>query len=141
MAESVDKSVVDAITISGVSSIAEAGSISIANLFQHQTNHARRLDMLAEAHLAKCLDNFASVDPYEAVAISKLFKGEADSSVSSLLSQLAAGQVAAKTAQSTPGDISGELAKLTVAIAGMQAEFGGLVSSLQQIIKAAQTTR
>ena len=129
MADAVDLQVKDALTIANVKTIAEAASVSMANLYQHQTNHARRLDMLAEAHLGKVLNNFAGVDATEAVATAKLFKGEADSGISSLLAQLASGQIGAKVAQSTPGDLSLELAKLTSSIAAMQSQFGGLVAT------------
>ena len=112
MAEKVDASVVDALTIGNVKTVGEAASFAMASLFQHQVNHARRLDSIAEAHLGKVLNNFSSVDPAEAVATAKLFKGESDSGISSLLAQLASGQIGAKTAQSTPGDVSVEIHKL-----------------------------
>lgn len=132
MADKVDTQVIDALTISNVKTIAEASAVAMANLYQHQTNHARRLDILAEAHLGKVLTSFSSVDPYEAVATAKLFKGEADSGISSLLSQLASGQISTKIAQSTPGDLGQELAKLTASVVAMQAQFGGLLATLQQ---------
>jgi hypothetical protein len=140
MADVVDLQVKDALTIANVKTVAEAGSVAMANLFQHQTNHARRLDMLAEAHLGKVLNNFAGVDPTEAVATAKLFKGEADSGISSLLAQLASGQIGAKVAQSTPGDMGLEIAKLGASVVGVQAQIGGLVALMQQIMKGAQTT-
>lgn len=140
MAEKVDPQVVDALTVANVKTVAEAGAVSIANLFQHETNHARRLDMLAEAHLGKALTSFASVDPVEAVATAKLFKGEADSGLSSLIAQLASGQIGTKIAQSTPGDLGLEIAKLGASVVGMEAQIGGLVALVQQIMKGAQTT-
>ena len=140
MAEKVDASVVDALTIGNVKTVGEAASFAMASLFQHQVNHARRLDSLSEAHLGKVLNNFASVDPVEAVATSKLFKGEADSGISSLLAQLASGQIGAKTAQSTPGDVSVEIHKLGSSVASLQGLIGGLVAALQQAMKGAQTT-
>lgn len=140
MADVVDLQVKDALTIANVKTVAEAGAVAMANLFQHQTNHARRLDMLAEAHLGKVLNNFAGVDPNEAVATAKLFKGEADSGISSLLAQLASGQIGAKVAQSTPGDMGLEVAKLGASVVGMQAQIGGLVALVQQIMKGAVTT-
>ena len=140
MAEKVDASVVDALTIGNVKTVGEAASFAMASLFQHQVNHARRLDSVAEAHLGKVLNNFASVDPAEAVATAKLFKGEADSGISSLLAQLASGQIGAKTAQSTPGDVSVEIHKLGASVASLQGLVGGLVAALQQTMKGAQTT-
>jgi len=138
--EKVDPQVLDSLTIENTKNISGASAVAMANLFQHQTNHARRLDQMAEGHLAKVLDNFASVDPIEAVSTSKLFKGESDSSVLSLLVQLASGQIGAKTAQSTPGDSAIEFAKMGAAIASIQAQIGGLVALLQQGIKGAQST-
>jgi len=140
MAEKVDASVVDALTIGNVKTVGEAASFAMASLFQHQVNHARRLDSVAEAHLGKVLNNFASVDPAEAVATAKLFKGEADSGISSLLAQLASGQIGAKVAQSTPGDISVEISKLGASVSSLQGLIGGLVAALQQAMKGAQTT-
>ena len=106
MADVVDPQVKDALTTGNVKTVAESASFAMATLFQHQVNHAHRLDMLAEAHLGKVLNNFASVDPTEAVATAKLFKGEADSGLSSILAQLATGQMGVKAAQSTPGETS-----------------------------------
>ena len=140
MAEKVDASVVDALTIGNVKTVGEAASFAMASLFQHQVNHARRLDSVAEAHLGKVLNNFATVDPAEAVATAKLFKGEADSGISSLLAQLASGQIGAKVAQSTPGDISVEISKLGASVSSLQGLIGGLVAALQQAMKGAQTT-
>jgi len=140
MADKVDPQVVDALTIGNVKTVGESASFAMASLFQHQVNHARRLDSLAEAHLGKVLNNFASVDPVEAVATSKLFKGEADSGLSSLLAQLASGQIGAKTAQSTPGDVSVQISQLGASVASLQGLIGGLVAMLQQTMKGAQTT-
>ena len=140
MADVVDPQVKDALTTGNVKTVAESASFAMATLFQHQVNHAHRLDMLAEAHLGKVLNNFASVDPTEAVATAKLFKGEADSGLSSILAQLATGQMGVKAAQSTPGDTSLEIAKLGAAISSLQGLMGGIVAILQQTIKGAQTT-
>jgi len=140
MADVVDPQVKDALTIGNVKTVAESASFAMATLFQHQVNHAHRLDMLAEAHLGKALNTFASVDPVEAVATAKLFKGEADSGLSSLLAQLASGQMGIKAAQSTPGDMGLEVAKLGSAVASLQGLLGGLVAILQQTMKGAQST-
>jgi hypothetical protein len=138
--EKVDSQVIDALTIGNTKTIAEAAAFAMASMFQHQVNHARRLDALAEAHLGKVLDKFASVDPVEAVSTAKLFKGESDSSMSSLLAQLASGQIGAKVAQSTPGDLAGDLAKIGASVSSLQATVAGLVALTQQIMKGAQTT-
>jgi len=140
MAEKVDPQVLDSLVIENIKNIAGSSAAAMANLFQHQTNHARRLDQIAEGHLAKALNRFASVDPIEAVATSKLFKGEADSSILSQLSQLSGGSIANKTAASTPGDAGIEMAKMGGAVASIQAQIGGLVAMLQQAIKGAQST-
>jgi hypothetical protein len=138
--DQVDPQVKDALTIGNVKTVGEAASFAMASLFQHQVNHARRLDSLAEAHLGKVLNNFASVDPVEAVATTKLFKGEADSSIATLLAQLASGQIGTKVAQSTPGDISIEISKLGASVGSLQALISSLVAILQQTMKGAQST-
>lgn len=140
MADTVSPQVVDALTITNVKTVGESAAFAMGNLFQHQVNVARRVDSLAEAHLGKVLDSFASVDPVEAVSVAKLFKAESDSGISSLLAQLDTGSMGAKIAQSTPGDIAIELSKMGAAVASLQGMIGGLVSILQQTIKGAQTT-
>jgi len=140
MADKVDPQVIDALTIGNVKTVGESASFAMASLFQHQVNHARRLDSLAEAHLGKVLNSFASVDPVEAVSTAKLFKGESDSAISSILAQLASGQVGAKIAQSTPGDVAVQISQLGASVASLQGLIGGLVGLLQQTIKGAQTT-
>lgn len=140
MADAVSPQVVDALTIGNVKTVGEAASFAMASLFQHQVNHARRLDSLAEAHLGKVLNSFASVDPVEAVSAAKLFKGESDSGISSILAQLASGQIGAKVAQSTPGDVAVQISQLGASVASLQGLIGGLVGLLQQTIKGAQTT-
>ena len=140
MADKVDAQVIDALTVSNVKTVAESGSFAMGTLFQHQINHARRLDSLSEAHLAKVLNSFASADPVEAVSVSKLFKAESDSAIASLLAQLATGQMEAKLAQSTPGDIAVELNKVGASVASLQAMIGGLVGMLQVTMKGAMST-
>ena len=140
MAEKVDPQILDSLVIENIKNIAGSSAAAMANLFQHQTNHARRLEQIAEGHTAKALNRFASIDPIEAVAASKLFKGEADSSILSQLSQLSGGSVGSRTAAATPGDTGVELAKMGGAVASIQAQIGGLVAMLQQAIKGAQTT-
>jgi len=140
MADKVDGQVVDAVTISNVKTIAEAGSFAMGSLFQHNVNVARRVDSLSEAHLGAVLNTFAKVDPVEAVATSKLFSGEADSSIASLLAQLATSQMSAKLAQSTPGDLSIEISKIGASLASLQATMGSMVAILQQTMKGAQST-
>ena len=140
MATKVDPQVVDALTIGNVKTVGESASFAMASLFQHQTNVARRTDSLAEAHLGKVLNSFATVDPVQSVATAKLFKGEADSSIQSILAQLASSQMGAKIAQSTPGDIAIEVNKLGSSVASLQGTIGGLVAMLQQAMKGAMTT-
>jgi hypothetical protein len=140
MADKVDGQVVDAVTISNVKTVGEAASFAMASLFQHNTNVARRVDSLAEAHLGKVLNSFASVDPVESVSVAKLFKGESDSGISSILAQLATGQMEAKLAQSTPGDLSIELSKIGSSVSSLQGMIAGLVAILQQTMKTAQST-
>lgn len=140
MADKVDGQVVDAVTIGNVKTIAEAGAFGMGSLFQHNTNVGRRVDSMSEAHLGKVLLSFSKTDPVESVSISKLFKGEADSSIASLLSQLDAAQIGVKIAQSTPGDLSIELNKIGASLSSLHGMISGLVAVLQQTIKGAQST-
>jgi len=140
MADKVDAQVVDAVTIANVKTVGEAAAFSIASLFQHNTNVGRRVDSLSEAYLGKVLNNFSSDDPVEAVATTKLFKAEADSSIQSLLAQLTTAQMGTKIAQSTPGDVAVEIHKLGSSVASLQGLIGGLVGLLMEAIKGAQST-
>lgn len=127
--------VIDALTIGTVETIATSASFAMANLYQHQINHARRLDSMAEACLGKMLKRMSSTSPEESIATAKLFQGEADSSISSLLAQLDAGQIGAKIAQSVPGDLAMEIAKVSASIASVNGLIGGLVALLQIMLK------
>jgi flagellar motor switch protein FliG len=131
MAEEVNGSVVDAVTISNVKTIAEAGAFAMAQSFQDDVDQARRVNMMAEAHLGQMLNKSASTDPVYAVAVDKLFKGEADSGISSILAQLAAGQIGTKIAQSTPPETG---------VTTLLAQLIGLINWGQVSTKAAQTT-
>ena len=127
--------VTDAVATSNVETIAGSTSFAVATLFQHQSNTAHRLDMLAEAHTSKVLEEFSTVLGPESVSLVKLFRGEADSSIGSTLAQLSASQMAVKTAQSTPGDLSLEIMKLGSSVASLEAMIGGLVAILQVTLK------
>lgn len=132
--EKVNPQVLDALTIGTTETIATAASNALANMYQHQINHIRRVDSLTEACLGKMMKRIASQDPTEAVAVSKLLKGESDSSIVSLLAQLSASQEAAKIAQSTSGDLATDIAKVSAAVASVQGLVGGLVGVLQQML-------
>ena len=132
----IPESINESLAINSVSTIAVSASMAMANLYQHQVNHARRVDSLTEASLAAVLKDFVSADPMEVLSIGKLFKGEADSSIVSLLAQLGAGQQMAKVAQSTPGDVAVEINKLGATVASLQ----GLVSQLCNLLRSAVST-
>ena len=69
---------------------------------QNMINHQQRINSISETYVGRLCDSAASVDPVEAVATAKLFKGESDSAITSLLSGLATGQMGNKIANSTP---------------------------------------
>jgi len=132
--EEVNPQVLDALTIGTTQTIASSASNALANMYQHQINHIRRIDSMTEACLGKMMKRMASQDPTEAVAVSKLLKGESDSSIGSLLAQLSASQEAAKIAQSTSGDLAADIAKVSAAVASVQGLVGGLIGLLQQML-------
>lgn len=127
----VNEVVVDSITIANTKVISEAYAAQIAARESEATKHLTRVNVLAEAHLAKVLENSNSVDPVESVAVAKLFSGEANSQIMSILAQLAGGQIGAKTAMTTPPE-SG--------VTQLMAQLGALVPLIQQLTKAGQTT-
>lgn len=133
-ADKVDPQVIDNLTINMLETISTSASFGIAELYQHQINHARRLDSMSEAYMGKLLKKFASKTPTESVATAKIFKAESDSSIGSLLAQLSAGQEAAKIAQSTAGDLSVEISKIGATVASLHGLIGGLVAIIQQTL-------
>lgn len=94
--------IVDTVADTNMKTVGEAAAFAMGVLFNNQVSHAKRVDSIAEIYLGQLANIATSVDPVEAVAAAKLFKGEADSSVGSLLSYLAAGQIGGKIAQTTP---------------------------------------
>jgi hypothetical protein len=71
-------------------------------LFSDLLEHRKHLNLLTTTYLGRVCDNASSIDPMEAISTAKAFKGEADSSISSVLAALASGQIGAKTAMTTP---------------------------------------
>lgn len=130
----VSSQVIDALTIGSIDTITASVSLGMANLFQHQMNHASRLDSIAEAFLGKMLKRVVGQDPVEAVSTSKLFKGGSDTGIGSLLAQLSSGQIGGKISQSTSGDLMSEINKLDSVIASMQGLVTGIVAILQQTL-------
>lgn len=133
--EEVDPQVIDALTIASVETIANSASFAMANLFQHQVNHHRRLDSLNEALLGRYLKKFSTPDPVDAISTSHLFMGESVSSINSLLAQLSSAQLGGKIAQSTPGDLASEISKMGAAVSSLQSLIGGLTAVLQATMK------
>lgn len=122
----------DTINNTNLKTIAETGAWSIAQKHANDISHAKRTDqlmefamqnlvghqqrlsMLAETYVGDQIITATSVDPVESVAVAKLFKGESDSALASILAQLASGQMGAKVAQSTPPEtgLTGMFAQL-----------------------------
>ena len=110
----------DTINNSNLMTVADTPSWTNAQKSQNDISHASRLDrlvemqlqnalaaqhrnnMLAEINMGKTIANISSTDPVEAASTAKLFRGEGDSSIGSLLAQLSSGQIGAKTAMTVP---------------------------------------
>lgn len=131
MADVVDQSVLDTVNIASTNGIAQAGAFAFGNRFNDDVSGAKISSSIAEAHLGKLLKNITSTDPVEGVANAKLFKGEGDSMIASVLAQLGAGQVGGKIAMSTPSE-SGN--------AHLLAQLVAIVAAGQVMGKGAQTT-
>jgi hypothetical protein len=71
-------------------------------LFSDLLEHRKHINLLTTTYLGRVCDNASSIDPVEAISTAKAFKGESDSSITSLLAALAAGQISAKVANTTP---------------------------------------
>lgn len=161
----------DTILNSNLKTIAETPAWTTAQKEQNDISHAGRLDkviemsmqnflahqqrsnMLAETYVGKQIENMTSVDPVEAVATSKLFHGESDSAIASLLAQLASGQIGAKTAMTTPPEtgVTQQFAQLN-ALTNMNSQNNNSIAQMnestnvamlaiaQVLTKIAQTT-
>jgi hypothetical protein len=158
----VDEKIVDGVVSTNFKTLAEAAAAAQAKLYesnaqsfaagvQNQTaaqNMAlqnavasqNRITSIAEAALAKFIDNLSSVDPIEAVSTARLFKGDADSSIASLLAQQSAGAIGIKQAQSVDGSLASQLASLSASIASQGTQLGAVVALVQQLMKGAQST-
>lgn len=101
VSESVD-TVIEAVTVANVKTIAEMAAWSTAQSMKDQISHANRVNVLAETYLARALKSADEVDPEQAAATLKLLTGND--------------------------------------IAQMMSTLGSVVASLQQLVKAAQTT-
>lgn len=68
---------------------------------QNMISHQQRINSISETYIGRLCDTASSIDPAEAVATAKMFKGESDSSITSLLASLSSGQMQQKIAQTT----------------------------------------
>jgi hypothetical protein len=121
---------------SGVQNQVAAQNMALQNAVASQN----RINSISEAALAKFIDNLSSVDPIEAASTARLFKGEADSSIASLLAQQSAGAIGIKQAQSVDGSLASQLASLSASVASQATQLGSVVAVLQQLMKGAQST-
>lgn len=71
-------------------------------MFSDLLEHRKHTNLIATTYLGRICDNASSVDPIEAASTAKLFKGESDSSIASLMAALSAGSISQKIAVATP---------------------------------------
>ena len=131
MADVVDASVLDTVNTASTNGIAQAGSFAFGNRYNDDVGCAKISGSIAEAHLGKMLKNISGTEAAHAAASAKLFSGEANSAIASLLAQLASGQIGSKVAQSTPPE-SG--------VSSILGQMVALISSAAVQAKAAQST-
>lgn len=158
----VDSQVVDGVVSTNFKSLAEAAAAAQAKLYestaqsfsagiqnqvaaqnialQNAVASQARINSISEAALAKAITDLGSVDPVEAVSTARLFKGDADSSIASLLAQQSAGLMGVKQAQSTDGSLASQFANLSAAVASQASQLGAVVALMQQWVKGAQST-
>jgi uncharacterized Fe-S cluster-containing radical SAM superfamily enzyme len=103
-----DQGTLDAVNNSNFKTIAEASAVGLAQAMaiqaQNAASHQNRVNVLAEASLAKMLKNATELDPEEAASIAKVEKT----------------------------DISKVLAELGAAIAGIQQQMKGAQTTLPE---------
>ncbi len=117
------QAIVDTVADTNMKTVGEAAAFAMGQGFQNAVSHAKRIDAIAEVYLGQLVNTATSVDPVEAVAAAKLFKGESDSSLGSLLTILSAGQIGAKIGQTTPPETgAGGLANLAAILELLKAK-------------------
>lgn len=121
---------------SGVQNQVAAQNMALQNAVASQN----RINSISEAALAKFIDNLSSVDPIEAVSTARLFKGDADSSIASLLAQQSAGVIGVKQAQSVDGSLAAQVSNLTASFASQGAQLGALIALVEQLTKISGNT-
>jgi len=93
----------ESLAVSNIKTIAEAGAFFMARGFADATAHANRLNILAETAMAQAVKGLQEVDPIEAISTLKMLSGnDVATTLAQLLTSLASGQQAVKSAQTTP---------------------------------------
>ena len=127
MPATVNEQIVDDVSLTNVKVIAGAAAASVSNLYAMFPGHVRFMDGMREKLYANVVEGKITVP--EAVAVTKLIKGEAEASILGDLSQLDAGQIGQKTANTTPPETGNNLAaysaQLATALALLQAQSNG----------------
>jgi len=136
MAEKIEPAIIDSLALENVKNIGGATAFAMAQIAQNNMTHLKSMDHLREGFLSTALERFSTTDPKEAAGISGLIKQQGDSGIASLLAQLAAGQIGAKTAQSTPGDPAVEIAKLGGVLTGMQQSQNAMLNALNALTQS-----
>jgi hypothetical protein len=93
----------DAVAHNNVKTIGEALAFLTTESMRNMVAHRDRLDRISEAAIGRIIQNFAEIDPMEAVSTVKALSGnDVAAQLASLLAALASGQQQVKTAQTTP---------------------------------------
>lgn len=127
MPSTVNEQIIDEKTGVGMNTVGTAGAWAMAQVYAAYPSHAAFMNLMTQKLSANVVEGKISV--MDAVGVTKLIKGEAEASILGDLSQLDAGQIGQKTANTTPpetGNNSGAYAvQLASALAFLQAQSNG----------------
>lgn len=116
-----DQGLVDTVASDNIKTVAGQGAWALAALQNQFVKHSTFIDGLREKLMADVVTG--KTDVQSAIAASKVMKADAESSLLTDLSQLAAGQESAKVAQTTPPEtgVAQQLATLAAAVSSILA--------------------
>jgi len=120
----VNESIVESLIIENLKNIAGSSAVAQAVMYQDQSAHRNRMNIIAESLTAKAGEKIQRLDISEAAAESNVNRGSADAGLSSLMTYIAMAGQQNKAVALTPPETGvsrglGDLAGLSALIAAL----------------------
>jgi hypothetical protein len=130
MADKADPQTVDTLSVTNLKTVGESFAFALAQISQNNMTHTKSMDMLREGYMGTALERFGTTDVAESAGLQGIIKQNADSGIASLLAQLVAGQIGSKVGQSTAGDPSLEIAKISGVLTSINQNNSAMLSAI-----------